>query len=93
MSPREGDGDVSAEASRRNDDWTARWKGTHEHRIEAGAIGAEIERIHQVLTSHGIAVADDERAVNAFGPYTLEALSAFQCDRGMPATGDVDALQ
>jgi hypothetical protein len=46
-----------------------------------------------VLTSHGIAVADDERAVNAFGPYTLEALSAFQCDRGMPATGDVDALQ
>ncbi len=51
--------------------------------LKQGAVGTEVERLHRVLTSLGIAVADDEREGKAFGP----SLGAPFGGRGAPPIG------
>ena len=58
--------------------------------LKQGAAGAEVERLHRVLTSLGIAVANEEREGRTFGPSTLDALRAFQSDRGLLVTDHVN---
>jgi hypothetical protein len=55
-----------------------------------GARGTDVARLHRVLGSAGLRIDEGETAREEFGASTLEALHAFQRQRGLPRVDEID---
>lgn len=55
--------------------------------IQRGSVGAEVEDVQRRLTALGLSCEDDD--LGRFGPATVEAVRAFQQQRGLQADGIV----
>ena len=59
-------------------------------KLTAGAIGTEVERLHQQLQRHNIEVPAQEVRRQFFGPGTRAAVLAYQRQHGLDCSGEVD---
>jgi hypothetical protein len=57
----------------------------------SGSTGPEVVRLHRVLEAAGLVIDEREKERQEFGASTLEALLAFQRQRGLPVRGEIDA--
>ena len=53
--------------------------------LKPGEKGADVERLHRILTSTGLSIELGEIERAEFGPSTLDALHSLQSQRGLPA--------
>src|SRR5215470_4809841 len=59
--------------------------------LSSGASGPEVGRLHRVLEAAGLVIEVGEKERQSFGNSTLVALLEFQRQRGLLASGEVDA--
>ena len=59
--------------------------------LKPGTTGAEVERLHRVLTFAGLRIEPGEIKRCEFGPSTLKALQALQRRRKLPRRAEIDA--
>ena len=59
--------------------------------LKPGETGADVERLHRILTSTGLSIELGEIERAEFGPSTLDALHSLQSQRGLPACDEIDA--
>jgi hypothetical protein len=58
--------------------------------MRLGAQGADVARLHRVLTAQGQEIAPDEIEAEAFGASTLAALNRFQLQNALPLGDTID---
>src|SRR5580658_848290 len=58
--------------------------------LNARSRGADVERLHRVLTSTGQQIERGEIEGHIFGPSTLAALQAFQSSHGLRQTRQIN---
>src|SRR5258708_9933464 len=59
--------------------------------LKPGAKGADVKRLHRVLTFAGFRIKSAEIKRGEFGPSTLDALKALQSQRRLRARNEIDA--
>ena len=58
--------------------------------LSSGSSGPEVVRLHRVLEAAGLVIAEGEKERQEFGASTLDALLAFQRERGVAERGEID---
>lgn len=58
--------------------------------LKPGTKGADVKRLHRILTSAGLGIEPGEIEHGEFGSSTHEALRALQSQRGLPACDEID---
>jgi hypothetical protein len=58
--------------------------------LKLGAQGADVERLHRVLSFAGLRIDPGEIGRGEFGPSTLEALHSFERQVGLPVLDEID---
>jgi peptidoglycan hydrolase-like protein with peptidoglycan-binding domain len=56
-----------------------------------GAQGTDVGRLHRLLRHQGLSLDGGEISREEFGPSTLDALHAFQRQRGLPVVDEIDS--